>query len=216
MATATMTSKGQLTVPKEIRERLGCEPGDKVELVPMARRPGDHATQAASVSLPSCFGSPAQKAPFRSARSDRRGDRPEAREWNGTRRAMIGLDTNSCVRVLATRTTRRRARPRAAGAAWRRPGEPAWVNHVVLCELAWVLREATTFARAQIADLIDNSCRRGRARGRALVAEALGFSARTRADFADALIGVLNRRAGCETTYTFDRAGGTADFTGVP
>ncbi|MEK0083076.1 AbrB/MazE/SpoVT family DNA-binding domain-containing protein [Benzoatithermus flavus] len=34
MATATMTSKGQLTVPKEIRDQLGLKPGDKVELVP--------------------------------------------------------------------------------------------------------------------------------------------------------------------------------------
>ncbi len=34
MVTATMTSKGQLTVPKEIRDRLGLAPGDKVEFVP--------------------------------------------------------------------------------------------------------------------------------------------------------------------------------------
>lgn len=34
MATATMTSKGQLTVPKEIRDRLGLGPGDRVEFVP--------------------------------------------------------------------------------------------------------------------------------------------------------------------------------------
>jgi antitoxin PrlF len=34
MAVATMTSKGQLTVPKEIRDRLRLAPGDKVELVP--------------------------------------------------------------------------------------------------------------------------------------------------------------------------------------
>lgn len=33
MVTATMTSKGQLTVPKAIRDRLGLEPGDKVEFV---------------------------------------------------------------------------------------------------------------------------------------------------------------------------------------
>lgn len=38
MAVATMTSKGQLTVPKEIRDRLGLEPGDKVELVPCGER----------------------------------------------------------------------------------------------------------------------------------------------------------------------------------
>lgn len=34
MATATVSSKGQLTVPKEIRDRLGLGPGDKVDLVP--------------------------------------------------------------------------------------------------------------------------------------------------------------------------------------
>jgi antitoxin PrlF len=34
MATATMTSKGQLTVPKEIRDRLGLKPGDRVDFVP--------------------------------------------------------------------------------------------------------------------------------------------------------------------------------------
>jgi len=33
MATATMTIKGQLTVPKEIRDALGLRPGDKVDLV---------------------------------------------------------------------------------------------------------------------------------------------------------------------------------------
>ena len=34
MPIATMTSKGRLIVPKEIRDQLGRKPGDKVELVP--------------------------------------------------------------------------------------------------------------------------------------------------------------------------------------
>ena len=34
MATATLTSKGQMTVPKEIRELLDLHPGDGVELIP--------------------------------------------------------------------------------------------------------------------------------------------------------------------------------------
>lgn len=33
MTLATMTSKGQLTVPKEIREKLGLKPGDRVDMV---------------------------------------------------------------------------------------------------------------------------------------------------------------------------------------
>jgi antitoxin PrlF len=33
MATAKMTSKGQITVPKNVRERLGLRQGDEVEFV---------------------------------------------------------------------------------------------------------------------------------------------------------------------------------------
>ena len=33
MTTATLTSKGQITLPKVVRERLGVEAGDKVEFV---------------------------------------------------------------------------------------------------------------------------------------------------------------------------------------
>ena len=33
MATAKITSKGQITLPKEVRRRLGIGPGDQVEFV---------------------------------------------------------------------------------------------------------------------------------------------------------------------------------------
>lgn len=33
MATATITSKGQMTLPKEVRDRLGLHPGDKIDFV---------------------------------------------------------------------------------------------------------------------------------------------------------------------------------------
>lgn len=33
VATATITSKGQLTLPKEVRDRLGLHPGDKLEFL---------------------------------------------------------------------------------------------------------------------------------------------------------------------------------------
>lgn len=33
MTIAKMTSKGQITVPKAVRERLGLEPGDELEFV---------------------------------------------------------------------------------------------------------------------------------------------------------------------------------------
>ena len=33
MSAATITSKGQITIPKEVREALGVEAGDKIEFV---------------------------------------------------------------------------------------------------------------------------------------------------------------------------------------
>lgn len=33
MASATMTTRGRVTIPKEVRDRLGIGPGDKIEFV---------------------------------------------------------------------------------------------------------------------------------------------------------------------------------------
>ncbi len=38
MPTARVTFKGQVTIPKEIRERLGIETGDFIVFVPLGRR----------------------------------------------------------------------------------------------------------------------------------------------------------------------------------
>jgi len=47
MATATMTSKGQITIPQDVRKRLNLEPGDRVDFVELpdgefALRPATH------------------------------------------------------------------------------------------------------------------------------------------------------------------------------
>jgi antitoxin PrlF len=36
MTTATLTSKGQITIPAEVREALGVDTGDRVEFVEVA------------------------------------------------------------------------------------------------------------------------------------------------------------------------------------
>ena len=35
MTTATLTSKGQVTIPADVRLRLGLEPGDRIEFIEM-------------------------------------------------------------------------------------------------------------------------------------------------------------------------------------
>jgi antitoxin PrlF len=46
METATLTSKGQLTVPKTVREALGVGPGDRIDFVQMDD--GNYAILAAT------------------------------------------------------------------------------------------------------------------------------------------------------------------------
>jgi AbrB family looped-hinge helix DNA binding protein len=59
MATATLTSKGQITIPAAVREALGVEAGDRVEFVEIA--PGRYEFIAATRSvrvLKGMFGKP--------------------------------------------------------------------------------------------------------------------------------------------------------------
>jgi antitoxin PrlF len=59
MTTATLTSKGQITIPVEVREALGVDAGDRVEFVEVA--PGRYEFMAATRSvtaLKGMFGKP--------------------------------------------------------------------------------------------------------------------------------------------------------------
>ncbi len=38
MASATVTSKGQVTIPVEVRNALGLDPGDRIEFVEIGKR----------------------------------------------------------------------------------------------------------------------------------------------------------------------------------
>ena len=65
MPTATVTSKGQVTIPVEVRERLGIEAGTRVEFVP--RADGTWEFTAAGDSVTSIRG---MFAPVRPATTD--------------------------------------------------------------------------------------------------------------------------------------------------
>lgn len=49
MPTATVTSKGQVTIPVEVRERLGIEAGTRVQFVPRADGTWEFVTAGSSV-----------------------------------------------------------------------------------------------------------------------------------------------------------------------
>jgi predicted nucleic-acid-binding protein len=132
---------------------------------------------------------------------------------------MIGLDTNVLLRAFTDEDDPHAPRARDLLARLGESGETVHVNHIVLCEFAWVLQRSKRLSRDEVAGLIELLLRvRGlRVFEQDAVEEALDAYRASRADFADCLIGVLNRRAGCATTYSFDRrAAATADFSPVP
>jgi AbrB family looped-hinge helix DNA binding protein len=70
MATATLASKGQLTLPKEVRTAMGVGPGDRVDFVRMAD--GNFAVMPATGSVQALKGLiPKPKKPVSLADMDR-------------------------------------------------------------------------------------------------------------------------------------------------
>lgn len=49
MALATMTSKGQITIPKSVRDELGLEPGTKLDFVRVG--PGEYRLRPKNVRI---------------------------------------------------------------------------------------------------------------------------------------------------------------------
>jgi antitoxin PrlF len=54
MPTATLTSKGQITLPKQVRDRLGVKPGDRIAF--RERADGAIVVEAEAASLLDLFG----------------------------------------------------------------------------------------------------------------------------------------------------------------
>ena len=121
---------------------------------------------------------------------------------------MIGLDTNVLVRYLVQDDP---AQARQANALIDRAAaqETAmFINHVVMCELAWVLGRGYGYARAALAEVIEKILlgRQFEIEKKDLVWAALANFKESRVDFANCMIGVINDLAGCESTLTFDRS----------
>lgn len=128
---------------------------------------------------------------------------------------MLGLDTNVLVRYITGDDSpqselARRAIERAAA-----EGELLRICVPVLCELVWVLRAPRfNYARRELADTIELLLEVDvlDIEARDLVRAAAREFRSGDADFADYLIGGLNRNCGCRTTLTFDLAAGESDL----
>nr|MCU0869110.1 PIN domain-containing protein [Burkholderiales bacterium] len=92
------------------------------------------------------------------------------------------------------------------------------LNHVVVCELLWVLDHAVGLSRAVLAETVECLLTSAQCEfeSRDLLWRALTMFRTSKADFADCLIAAKNAAAGCDATATFDRrAAGVAGFTAL-
>jgi predicted nucleic-acid-binding protein len=120
---------------------------------------------------------------------------------------LIALDTNLLVRLLVNDDAAQAAKVEAWLAKQATSARPAWVDHIVLCELAWVLERSYGYPREDI-----NACITALLEHKHLVVEspglvrqALALHASQRADFSDYLLAARAEAAGYAPVLTFDK-----------
>jgi predicted nucleic-acid-binding protein len=121
---------------------------------------------------------------------------------------MIGIDTNVIVRYIV------QDNPEQAKAASKlieqtcSSDDPGFINHIVLCEIVWVLRRNYKLNKANICQVIEQILRTDKlvVEDIQLVWRALQTFKAAKADFSDCLLGQKNLQAGCTYTATMDDA----------
>ena len=129
---------------------------------------------------------------------------------------MIGLDTNLLVRYLTQDDAAQSKQAARIIDAAIEADEDLYLNHIVVCELTWVLSRAYGYAKDELLGVLEKILAAGQFafEDKDSLWRALEAFRRSRADFADCLIGVKNSTAGCRTTVTLDRAAaGLGNFT---
>ena len=120
---------------------------------------------------------------------------------------MTGLDTNVLVRYLTEDDPTQARKAAACIQSTVAKGDRCFVSPVVLCELTWVLLSAYDVSKADLLLTLDRLLATAQFTigQKDIVRRAVEAYRAGRADFADYLIGMLSRDAGCSTTVTFDR-----------
>ena len=130
---------------------------------------------------------------------------------------MKGIDTNVMVRYLVQDDPEQSAAAARLIAKECTVDEPGLINRIVLCELVWVLESAYGYTRARVAPVLASILRTAQLK---VEDSPDAYNAleqyRQGADFADALIAIVNRRLGSVHTMTFDRKAGRLEGFRAP
>lgn len=117
---------------------------------------------------------------------------------------MIGLDTNVLVRYLVQDNPEQAQQAKCAIEQATAKNIPIFINQIVICELLWVLSYSYDYSKDALIDLLQKilSTKQFEMEGREILWAAFGLYKKSKADFADCLLGIKNHRAGCSTTMT--------------
>ena len=131
---------------------------------------------------------------------------------------MIGLDTNVLVRYIVqddpeqSRIATNFVEKRISSV------KPGFINHIVLCEIVWVLKKAYGYDKIIIVSVLEKILQT-----KEFIVEnaevawiALKEYEKAGADFSDYLIAVLNRFADCDYTITFDETAAKFKYFQLP
>ena len=119
---------------------------------------------------------------------------------------MLGIDTNVLVRFLVQDDVDQFEKAHKLIKREVAAGRRVFINQLVLMETEWVLRSRYAAPKDKIIAAISGLLEAidVQLEDEAVIEEALYIWKDSSADFADCLIGVKNRRMGCQATATFD------------
>lgn len=120
---------------------------------------------------------------------------------------MIGLDTNILVRYLAQDDVKQSAIvTQLIENEYDKEGY-CFINHIVLCELVWVLQRAYKVNKNKIIETIEQLLHTSQftCQSPDIIWNALKKYKKGSADFADYMTLAVNQQQGCEHTLSFDK-----------
>ncbi len=127
---------------------------------------------------------------------------------------MRALDTNVLVRYLTQDDPIQSAAAASYIQEYCTREHPGYINRIVMCELVWVLEGAYGYEKTQIADVLEKILQTGEliVEDSDAVWQSLDGYRKGKADFADLLLGRLNKSSGCHITATFDKKAGKLEY----
>ena len=121
---------------------------------------------------------------------------------------MIGIDTNILVRYLTQDDIEQAKIVEQIFSKYAISPNSVFVNNIVICELIWVLEKGYKYNKEEIGKVIKQilSTKEFFFENQKLLWLSLNQYIQNKLDFSDALIGEINKEAGCFKTLTFDQS----------